>query len=271
MYLYSYPNVENEKELPFYVVGVGINEWQHPVIWEKGYYHPQIIYCTKGEGRLIVDGHTYTILPNDSFYLPAFVPHEYYAVGPVWDTHWIAMDGKALPSTLEHLNLNRPEIYHLSDVSILNSYIMKIYTTSRGNQPFRGYYNSCLLYEFIIEYYRIINQKNKIDNLTTNTIISSAIQYIDENFRSNINLKELCNINSVTPQHLCRLFRKYLNLRPTEYINMIRMQEAKTLLLYSDLSINEISKNIGFSSCNYFCEMFKRYESITPSEYRKAN
>lgn len=265
MYGYSYPVIGDEKDLPFYILGIGINEQEYHVIRPGGYCFPQIIYCTKGEGRLLVDGKTYTISPYTAFYLPGDIPHEYYSTDTTWDTHWVAFEGFAVKETLKAFGLSKAEVFKLSDINHLDMIFQKMYITITTDRLFGNFYSSGLLYEFLIEFYRLINSKTP----KKNHILSSVIYYIESNYQQNITLKELCEIENVSSQHLCRLFQKHLHMRPMEYIARKRLHEAKSLILTTSKTMNEISKMVGFNNSNYFCILFKRYETMSPGEYRK--
>lgn len=267
---YSFPLLTTEKELPFYVESIGVNVLQYHVKREFGYHIPQIIYSTKGEGVLIIDEVTYPITPGTVFFLPPNLEHEYYSVGDVWDTHWISFHGFAVEDTLKALKINSFEIIYARDIKELDNHFKKLYNMSKRGEMFKEYYLSTLFYDFLMQFHRMIQDKKSVTSTASNETINDVINYIDHNFSSTITLKNLCNLVNVTPQHLCRLFQRYLNMRPMEYISRIKLQEAKAKLLYSDLTITEISKLVGFNNCNYFCQIFKRYEFMTPLEFRNT-
>jgi AraC-like DNA-binding protein len=54
-----------------------------------------------------------------------------------------------------------------------------------------------------------------------------------------------------------------------DYINSMRIYHAEQLLIKTQISITEISFQVGFSSTAYFIKVFKRYNFCTPSNYRK--
>ncbi|NOY10392.1 MAG: helix-turn-helix transcriptional regulator, partial [Spirochaetes bacterium] len=54
----------------------------------------------------------------------------------------------------------------------------------------------------------------------------------------------------------------------TDYLTDVRLQKAKELLLYSDMSITSIAYEVGYQDSNYFSSLFKKVEGITPSEYK---
>lgn len=267
---YFFPILTTEKELPFYVESIGVNVFQYHVKREIGYHTPQIIYSTKGEGLLIVDGITYTITPGTVFYLPAHYKHEYYTIGDVWDTHWVSFHGFAVADTLKALRIDSFEVIYTKDITELDNHFKKLYNMSKNGEVYKGYYLSTLLYDFLMQFYRMVKDKKSVASIASNETMNNMINYIDHNYNTTITLKNLCDIVNVTPQHLCRLSHKYLNMRPMEYISRIRLQEAKAKLLYSDLTVNEIARHVGFNNCNYFCQIFKRYELMTPLEFRNT-
>jgi len=262
-----YPIIGKEKELPFYVFGVGCCDWQYHVIRENGYPLPQIAYCLREKGILIVDGNTYEITPNMSYFLPANIPHEYYSVGDVWENHWITFGGYAVDDTLAKFGLTKAAVFSLTNFSGLETAWNKIFTTLKQDRLFGGFIAAGLVFNFIIEYYKIINLKASNESLINSTIIIPLLLYIDNNLYKDITLKELADIISISEQHLCRLFKKQFNMRPFEYITRRRIQEAKSLLLRNKYKIKEIAKMVGFNDCSYFCAIFKKYEMISPTKF----
>ncbi len=62
--------------------------------------------------------------------------------------------------------------------------------------------------------------------------------------------------------------RKLTNLSPMEYLQRLRVEKAKILLVGSKQSITEIALNCGFASSAYFASVFRRHVHDSPSEYR---
>ena len=54
-----------------------------------------------------------------------------------------------------------------------------------------------------------------------------------------------------------------------EYINELRIERSKTLLLNQDLTILEVGSVVGFSDQSYYCKMFKRATGVSPDVFRK--
>lgn len=71
-----------------------------------------------------------------------------------------------------------------------------------------------------------------------------------------------------SPIYLSRIFKKYLGITMTEYINNVRLNYAELYLQTTSLTLEEITENIGLLSTSYFNKIFKKKHGITPNKYR---
>ena len=65
-----------------------------------------------------------------------------------------------------------------------------------------------------------------------------------------------------------RMFKNYTGLSPRQYCLQLKMMRAKELLLSTNLSVKEISYELGFESIHYFSRMFKQKTGKSPVEFR---
>jgi len=84
-------------------------------------------------------------------------------------------------------------------------------------------------------------------------------------------VNDLCYKFDYSRTHLNRLFQLYFNMSPFDYLVNSKMEYVKSLLLYTDYTISEISTLIGYNSIQRLTKNFKEYYKITPSEYKKNN
>ena len=82
-------------------------------------------------------------------------------------------------------------------------------------------------------------------------------------------MTDLAALAGISSQHLCRIFKETMRMRPTEYLTYRRLGEAKNLLRHSNHSVAEIGSMCGFPDPGYFSTVFRRYEKVSPVEYRK--
>lgn len=268
MFFCDYPIIRNEKELPLYLMNMGQQHCQDHITRPEGYPCPQILYCTKGSGTLLLDGNEISIPPYTAIFLPAFYPHEYFPDEDVWDIHWVVPAGFAVNETLEHFGLTKPGVFELKEIKMLEHTFRKMHEAIRADSVYGNYKASGYLYDFLIEFYRLISSGGT--SFTPSPALMKALDYINFNYASPISMEQLCNVSGVTKQYLCLLFRNTLNSRPMEYIAKRRIQAAKELLTGSGKTIEEIAEETGFCTASYFCKLFKRYEGITPTRFKNA-
>ncbi|MBO1308399.1 PocR ligand-binding domain-containing protein [Enterococcus sp. 669A] len=112
-------------------------------------------------------------------------------------------------------------------------------------------------------------EKTKEPQPTGKDEIQKATQYIQKNISKTITLEEVANHVYLSQYYFSKLFKKETGINFITYLNQQRIERAKILLQQSDLSIETISHNVGFSQASYFCKTFKQFTNTTPATYRK--
>ncbi|KUP23560.1 response regulator transcription factor [Paenibacillus sp. DMB5] len=92
--------------------------------------------------------------------------------------------------------------------------------------------------------------------------------YVDEHYHESITLKEIAARFYMNSAYLGQLFKKTYGSYFNEYLQQLRITEAKRLLRQSDMRIYEIAQKVGFSNADYFVTQFEKLEQMTPTEYR---
>lgn len=263
-----FPIIGNEKELPFYVVGIGIECWQYPVNRTGGYEYPQLFVAREGEGEVTVGGDTSKITTGTAFFIPAGCPHEYHSTSESWILDWVCFSGTYAVNMLEQWSLNRYRCCAGCDTERMHRIMSKIYYTIKSDKLYGNHYASAQLYDLLIEYRMIADNRPSSFSSGNTAALAYVLQYIEEKYASQIKLGDLAETAGVTEQHLCRLFKKNFGLSPMEYLTKVRIQHAKEQLIYSPKTIGEIAVDTGFPDSSYFAVVFKKQEKLTPGEYR---
>lgn len=100
-------------------------------------------------------------------------------------------------------------------------------------------------------------------------IFKAAKAYIENHLDKDINVNQLCNSLNIGRTKLYEIFKNELKMGISTYILRRRMHKAKKLLKTTELSIPEISENVGFSDYNYFSRVYKKIYGKSPKHYRK--
>lgn len=115
----------------------------------------------------------------------------------------------------------------------------------------------------------IVTEKSDAISKVANTTLKPAIDYIHENFKEKIRLKDMARLCFITDSYFSKLFYKKLGENFSAYVTKLKIIEAKKLLKTTDKTIQEISADIGFNDSSYFINIFKKYEGVTPALFRK--
>ena len=100
-------------------------------------------------------------------------------------------------------------------------------------------------------------------------IIVRAKRYIDENYHENIDRNDVAAVAFVTPNYLSKLFKNSMNMNLREYINQLRVEEAKRLLLSTSMSVSEIASYVGYFNISYFSTVFHKIVGVSPFDWRR--
>ena len=99
---------------------------------------------------------------------------------------------------------------------------------------------------------------------------SPALKYIDEHiFDGYIDIQVLADMCSMTEKYFRNSFKKAFGLPPLKYINTVKANHIKMLIMNDEFSIGEVAKMTGFSDLNYFSRFFKNHFGTSISEYRR--
>lgn len=99
--------------------------------------------------------------------------------------------------------------------------------------------------------------------------ISQIKEYIEQNYQEALTLNHLADMCHGSPYHLQRIFKKNTGVSPAEYVQHVRILNAKRELEFFDKSVAEIGFAVGLSNTPYFITLFKNKTGKTPKQYQK--
>lgn len=124
---------------------------------------------------------------------------------------------------------------------------------------------------------QIIDSKRGNQNSYTNVtlhkphadqLVKQVQEFIEENFNQLIQVSSLAAMVNITPRTLNRRFQSAVAMRPIEYIQAVRIEQAKRLLELGDVTIKSLAEQVGYDDISSFTRLFKRATELTPKEYQ---
>lgn len=113
-----------------------------------------------------------------------------------------------------------------------------------------------------------LNEK-KIDDYSYH--VTKAIIYIEQNYYKHLTLQKVADYLGINKSYFCTIFKKVMKQSFCTYIQNLRIEKSKDLLIHTSDSILDIALNTGFSSSSYFNNTFKKSVGQTPLEYRQSH
>ncbi len=132
----------------------------------------------------------------------------------------------------------------------------------------------CIMKMIIISIYRnTIDNKKDINHVLISeerkkSIVYNVIKYIEENFETIGNVKEISDHFSYASNYMSHLMKKYTGMSLKEHVIATKMNKAKDLIL-DGKSVQEVAAICGYDSVTSFSRLFKKYMNITVNEVKK--
>lgn len=238
------------------------------------HHHPdclEMLFIESGTGSAYIDNNNYPFHEGQVvIYNPAVFHRE-------------VILSSSKPSVLYYLKLTKFRINGLPDNCLLpagSSPILETADIAGILQPLFAYLalsrelsenqtvkTACILLLMLSDL--IANRGAPEAVITEGSLFKAIRSYIEQNYASEIKLKDIAAELHINNCYLSHLFKEKMGITPQEYITRLRINEAAHLLADTDLSIGSIGLQVGYSTASHFYTSFKRTMGVTPSEYRK--
>ena len=93
-------------------------------------------------------------------------------------------------------------------------------------------------------------------------------RYLREHYAEDLSMQMVAKAMNYSDAYFCKLFKQCFRVNFSTWLNEFRVQQAKNLLMDTQLSIHEVSRACGYADANYFARIFRRVTGKTPTQYR---
>ncbi|MGP4038609.1 helix-turn-helix domain-containing protein [Gracilibacillus sp. D59] len=239
----------------------------------------EIFYLLEGEKVFLIDDEKFiatkdTIMLIDKNILHKTIvnDHKYQRIVLNFRDCFLLEDDQFLLSTLFKrgplmLSVKNPTTFR----SILEKMLEEYYLDTPGSDR----YLQLLLSQFLLECERLIRTQTSMMEQSKaacnqHELIDGMITYINERFHQDITLSILADTFFLHEQSISKLFKQTIGCSFTEYLNAVRITEAKRLLIETDMKINQITKKVGYMNHVHFWRIFKKFTGMSPNNFREV-
>ena len=257
---------------------VPIKCFLHRLGFTRRHWHEslEILFILSGSVEVILKDQVYTLKENDVLVINSNELHELHAT----DCILIALQIK--PSIFENEILDIKDLYfdcnsctsnNHEGFNAIRSLIARMIKTNTTKQNNYHLLTKSLVYHLLfilLSQFRSDGSALKSTRSHKNMErVAEILEIIDKNYTSQLTLASLAEQIHLSVPYLSRFFDKQLGITFLTYLNTVRLSHAVNDLLSTDLSIEQIAANNGFSSAHSFVQLFKKNYDCLPSIYRR--
>ena len=232
-----------------------------------------LFYCVQGKGYYTLDGHTFTLNPNQYVIVPATdKPLVYWSdTEDPWSIYWVHFTSDALQAfnRAYHIVPEQGPQYIPHNEKGIRIWEEMYENLSRGYSP-ENLMNTNLCLYHLIATFVFSQQQNQNSSSPEKAIIRETIDYMKNNLDKTIRIEDFADLNKYSVSHFSKLFRLTTGMSPIEYFIHLNMQKACQLLYTEDSRVKQIAALLGYDDPYYFSRLFKKYMNTSPETYRKS-
>ena len=260
------------------ILSGGIVEAQEPYSYVLRAFSPppttrMLLYTKEGGGVLRAGNKDHALTPQTLRYFDCssagLSPWKVEITGPVWKYIVFFITGNDLDAYEKLLTGKDPLLIHVKPHGTILPCIEKLLAGAEGTTLLDKLTDAALLHGILTELW---TQALSL----TNTYASCPpylleIKYtLDTLFMNPFRLQDLEDHYHISKYRICREFAAAFGKPPLRYLNDVRIEAAKNLLLTGDKRIHEIAAQVGIESATHFINLFKQRTGMTPLAFRDS-
>lgn len=169
--------------------------------------------------------------------------------------------------TPQTFHIQVPQFAALANATMMMDTLRQLTELEAGPYHTRTQWNRQILFQQVLE--RLNDSIYPQQDGSGAHIADQAAAYLRHHYRDDITAESLGEALNFHPVYIARCMQKEWDCSPFEFLTRYRLEQAKLLLLQTDLPVARIAEEVGFHQASYFSSSFVRYEGLSPRAYRK--
>lgn len=228
----------------------------------------EFIYVYKGELQIDYSAKSQVLKAGDFAIIFPYIIHGYTTLSETLD-YSISICSKEATSGFNDILFNK-----FPESSVINSFflprdiepLMQELTTYSGKDNYQLIKAiTCLILARTMPLLKLQDNSMKMES----DLVAQAVSYIFNHYREDISLDTVANALGVSRYTVSRIFTSVVKVSFVNYVNLLRVDCAKELLINTSKSIASISMDSGFDCIRSFNRIFKTHVGMSPLQYRK--
>ena len=236
---------------------------------EKGYYHKTengtlhlIAYTKSGEALLEYEGREIALKAGSLIFIHLANKRVIKVKEGHWEIYFMHVYGSDINDIYNSVAKSEEGYYFENFDESITEKIMKVYELYKQNDV-DHYEISLQIYSALMQIVKRAHPNERSE------FIDRALRYMNKNYAINLTVDDICRHLFVSKYFFIRKFHKEVGMPPKQYLMKIRVDNAKPLLVQSNMAIGEIAVLVGFENEKNINYAFKKILGITPTQYRK--
>lgn len=249
---------------------------------EKLHFHNyyEVGFCYAGEGEMILGEKELHFFPGCISLIPTKELHTTNTYGKKAGWEWMYFDiHEVLKKIYPDDEILRDNIGHEIDreghlltpdmnIQKLTFYVRGIFSELQNKEYMFRDMIAHFQMMLVVEIIRHLQNSDLPEKVTVSLDIFPAIDYIKKNYSSTIYAIDLARCCGMSESYFRKVFEKYMNMKPMDYVNFVRIQRGCLLLRETDLTVSLVSDKVGYKNVSTFIRNFKRVIGCTPNRWR---
>lgn len=226
-----------------------------------------LLFITFETGKLIYQNVEYQVKKGDLFLLDCKNDIKLCNTSEM-RVLYVYFNGNQAYAYYDMIVKNKLLCFKIENYKTIMSLFFQILTLHRKNKKYAEQLTSLHLTRILTEISMLCDNES-VSEVEYPEYINDIFHNVDHFYKQKFTLDMLAKKYSLNKFHLSREFKRCAGTTFNEYLITTRISKAKSLLRYSDKSIEQIADAVGFYNSSHFIKMFYSREHVTPLYYRK--